>query len=66
MQVLHDIEVYQMVEEMKNPPKKVIEFATLYKVEDELFNQTGITEQELVDAIKDWKLDEDADYKQMI
>ena len=63
MQVLHDIEVYQMVEEMKNPPKKVIEFATLYKVEDELFNQTGITEQELVDAIKDWKLDEDAEYK---
>ena len=40
--------------------------ANLFKIEDELSNQTGISESELVEAIKEWRLDEDNEYKKLI
>ena len=56
-----------MLEELQNPQSDSADpFANLYKIEDELCNQTGISESELVEAIKSWKLEDDQEYKEMI
>ena len=51
IQVLYEIEVYQMLEQINRSNEENSSFANLYRVEDELYNQTGISENELVDAI---------------
>ena len=55
-----------MLEQINRSNEENSSFANLYRVEDELYNQTGISENELVDAIKDWKLEDDSDYQEMI